>query len=131
MDQINNMLTTIRNGQMTEKRTVSTDYSNFKESILKILKNEGYISGFKKKDKQLSVKLKYDPSGRPGIDEIISVSKPGRRIYIKSSQIKPYKPLAGYGKGFGTIVLSTSQGVMTGEQARDKKIGGQVLFKLS
>lgn len=131
MDKINNMLTVIRNGYMVEKDQVKLEYSNFRSQIAKILVREKYLESAKKKDNKLIIGLKYDQEGNSVISEIVPVSKPGRKIYIKSSEIKPYKPRAGKGKPIGLSILSTSQGVMTGLQAKKKNIGGQILFKIS
>jgi small subunit ribosomal protein S8 len=131
MDKIGNMLTTIRNGYLIGKKQVTTDYSNFRHEIAKVLVKSGYIEKVSKKKNRLIIKLKYNEDEKSVINEIISVSKPGRRTYLKASDIKPYKPLAGHGKPIGDIIISTSQGVMTGQEAKKKKIGGQLLFKIS
>jgi small subunit ribosomal protein S8 len=131
MDTINDMLTIIRNGYAVEKDQVELNYSTFKHQIVNILKKENYLESVNKKDNKLIIGLKYDQEGKSVINEIIPVSKPGRRIYLKSDQIRPYKPAAGSGKPIGLSIISTSQGIMTGLQAKKKNIGGQILFNIA
>ncbi len=134
MDPLCDMLTIIRNGLSVKKEEVVIPHSFFKERIAKLLKREGYLASVKtkvkEKKKSLIIGLKYR-RGEPAIKELIPISKAGLRIYQQNRDLRPYKPYAGYGKAMGVVVLSTSQGLMTGREARKKNIGGQVLFKLS
>ena len=124
-DPIAGMLTIIRNGQMINKTFVCTDMSRTKESILKVLKEEGYILDFEVKDiennkKRLKIKLKYF-QGKPVISNIKRISKPSLRIY-KSKNDLP-KVL----NGLGVAIVSTSKGVMTASAARKLNFGGEII----
>jgi small subunit ribosomal protein S8 len=123
-DPIADMLTRIRNGQRAEKKEVSMDASKLKESIAKVLKDEGYIRDYRVESagvkKTLVIELKYF-EGAPVIDRIERVSRPGLRIYRGREDLP--QVLGGY----GIAVVSTSKGVMTDRQARAAGIGGEVL----
>lgn len=123
-DPIADMLTRIRNGQSADKTSVSMPLSKFKESIASVLKEEGYIQDFKVEGegpkKQLVVDLKYY-MGKPVIDKIKKVSRPGLRIY-KSAEELPR--VIG---GMGIAIISTSKGVMTDRTARENGQGGEVI----
>ena len=123
-DPIADMLTRIRNAQMVEKSTVSMPASKVKAAIAQVLKDEGYIEGFAVKAEgakaELEVQLKYY-AGRPVIERIERVSKPGLRIY------KGAEDLPRVMNGLGVAIVSTSSGVMTDRHARAKGVGGEVL----
>jgi len=133
MDTLSIMLTTIRNGLAVNKKQVVIPYSNLAYQALKLLTQLDYFYKVEKKTKDkktsLHLKLKY-LNDKPSIQEIIQISKPGRRVYLKSRDIKPFKPYAGKGRGIGIYVISTPKGLMTGRQAQMKNLGGEVLFKL-
>lgn len=122
-DPISDMLTRIRNGHRALLPSLELPYSKMKESIAAILKREGYIVDFAvdgKVKKKLTLKLKYE--GRKGvIAGLRRVSKPGLRHYVGATDIP--RVLG----GLGTAILSTSQGVMTGIQARKNNLGGELL----
>jgi len=124
-DPIADMLTRIRNGIMASYDTVDIPSSKLKINIAKILKSEGYIKNFKimpdRRQGVIRIFLRYDQKGLPIIGGLQRVSKPSRRVYAKGDQIP--KVL----NGFGTNILSTSKGVMTGGQARKIGIGGEIL----
>ena len=124
-DPIADMLTRIRNGIMASYDSVDIPSSKLKINIAKILKSEGYIKNYKimadKRQGVIRVFLKYDETGQPIIEGLQRVSKPSRRVYTKSEAIP--KVL----NGFGTNILSTSKGVMTGGQARKLGVGGEIL----
>ena len=124
-DSVADMLTIIRNGSFAKKETVEVKGSQLSEGILGIFKKESFISNFKlmKDNKQgiLRVYLKYAKDGTPSILGIKRVSRPGLRIYKKSDELPKV-----YG-GLGVAVISTSKGLMTDNDARDKKLGGEVL----
>jgi len=130
-DPIADMLTRIRNASAVFKTEVFVPYSNLKEAIAKILVKEGYLNKIKneklkiknKEYKVLKLGLKYEGKKR-AIEKIIRVSKPGLRVY--SSYKRLPRPLS----GFGMAIISTSQGLMTGRQARKKKLGGEVICKI-
>jgi len=126
-DPIADMLTRVRNGQMAGKTEVSMPSSKLKVSICQVLKDEGYISDFivvGDVRPVVTVKLKYF-EGRPVIEKIQRVSRPGLRIFRGSSELP--KVL----NGLGVAIVSTSQGVMTDRQARAAGHGGEVLCTVS
>jgi small subunit ribosomal protein S8 len=123
-DPISDMLTRIRNAQQAEKETVSMPSSKLKAAIAKVLKDEGYIDDFAVRGDgakpQLEVNLKYY-AGRPVIEKIERVSRPGLRIY------RPSRDIPQVMNGLGVAIVSTSKGVMTDRKARGMGIGGEVL----
>ena len=123
-DPIADMLTRIRNGQKARKVSVSMPASTAKEAVAAVLKDEGYITGYSSAgegaEKQLSVELKYF-EGVPVIERIERASRPGLRIYRGKDDLP--KVLG----GLGVAIVSTSAGVMSDRQAREKGIGGEVL----
>ncbi len=127
-DPIADMITRIRNAQMRKLNTVSIPNSKFRSKILKVLKEEGYISDYKfladKENKgSLIIDLKYS-NGLPVIKEITRVSKPGRRIYSKADSIPKIQ------SGLGIAIVSTSMGIMSDNDARSKNIGGEIICKV-
>ncbi len=123
-DPIADMLTRIRNGQQARKATVSMPASGTKASIAEVLKQEGYIKGYavsgEGATRSLDIELKYF-QGAPVIEEIQRVSKPGRRVYSKSSDIRQVRD------GLGVALVSTSRGIMTDKTARESGVGGEIL----
>ena len=123
-DPIADMLTRIRNAQLAEKASVQMPTSKVKVAIAKVLKDEGYIEGFgvapsgSKAD--MTIELKYY-AGRPVIEKIERVSKPGLRIYKGKDDIPRVM------NGLGIAIVSTSRGVMTDRKARTQGVGGEVL----
>ena len=124
-DPIADMLTRIRNGLQARKQVVSVPGSKIKRAILERMLEEGYIAdlGWEEDKRQgvLVVRLKYDGNGEPAIDGMDRMSKPGRRVYVGSGDIPKAQ------SGFGTVILSTSKGVMTDRKARELGVGGEVL----
>lgn len=123
-DPISDMLTRIRNAQMAEKPNVSMPSSKLKVSIAKVLLDEGYIETFKVAGSEakptLEIELKYY-AGRPVIEKIERVSRPGLRSY------KGHAELPSVMNGLGVAIISTSKGVMTDRKARANGVGGEVL----
>ena len=123
-DPIADMLTRIRNAQLAEKATVRMPSSGVKVAIAKVLKDEGYIENFgvtgEQTRPQLEIALKYY-AGRPVIEKIERVSKPGLRIYKGKDDIPRVM------NGLGIAIVSTSRGVMTDRKARATGVGGEVL----
>ena len=123
-DPIADMLTRIRNAQMVEKASVLVPSSKVKVAIAKVLKDEGYIDGFQVKNDdgrpQLEIALKYY-AGRPVIERIERVSRPGLRVYKGSNAIPQVM------NGLGVAIVTTPQGVMTDRKARAHGVGGEVL----
>ena len=118
-DPIADMLTRIRNAQMVEKTSVAMPSSKLKTAIAQVLKDEGYIDGFQVKS-QLEISLKYY-AGRPVIERIERVSRPGLRIYKGRHDIPQVQ------NGLGVAIVTTPKGVMTDRKARAAGIGGEVL----
>lgn len=123
-DPIADMLTRIRNGQQAQKVSVTMPSSKLKVAIAKVLQDEGYIDGFSVRENgakpELDIELKYY-AGRPVIERIERVSRPGLRIY-KGSEKLP-KVL----NGLGVAIVSTPRGVMTDRAARAGRVGGEVI----
>ncbi|MCH8099610.1 MAG: 30S ribosomal protein S8 [Proteobacteria bacterium] len=127
-DPIADMLTRIRNGQGARKLSVSMPASKAKEAVAKVLQDEGYITGFatdgEGSTKQLTIELKYF-EGVPVIETIQRSSRPGLRIYRGKEGLPKVMG------GLGVAIVSTSAGVMSDRQAREKGIGGEVLCIVS
>jgi small subunit ribosomal protein S8 len=128
-DPIADMLTRIRNANRMHFKTVDVLSSRMNANIAEVLKKAGFISGYElKKDKyereSLRIELVYPDSRSFVLTDIQRVSKPGRRVYVHSQDIP--KVLNGY----GIAILSTSRGIMTDQEARDSKVGGEILCKV-
>jgi small subunit ribosomal protein S8 len=124
-DPIADMLTRIRNGQNVSLKSVSMPSSTLKEAIARVLQDEGYIEDFAVVDqpgnkRELTVSLKYF-GGKPVIEKIQKISKPGLRIYRGKSDLPTVMG------GLGVAIVSTSEGVMTDRTARAKGFGGEVI----
>jgi small subunit ribosomal protein S8 len=125
-DPIADMLTKIRNANKARFKSVNVFSSQMNMGIAKVLKKSGYINGYdnvkdEKGQQMLKIVLKYPDAKRTLITDIKRVSKPGRRVYVKSDSIP--KVL----NGFGISILSTSRGVVTDQEARQLNVGGEVL----
>ncbi len=129
-DPIADMLTRIRNAVSVERPSVEMPVSKVKKGVAEVLKREGYIWGWeevKEEDEKfpkLRIELKYGPSGEQVIQRIKRVSKPGCRVYSGSRELRPIL------NGLGISILSTSQGVMSDREARQQKVGGEVLCEV-
>jgi small subunit ribosomal protein S8 len=124
-DPLGDMLTRIRNGQNARKSVVSSPASRFRSNVLEVLKREGYIRNYSSVDiaqglKELKIELKYH-EGQPVISEIKRVSRPGRRVYYG------LRDLPRVYNGLGIAILSTPRGVLSDNEARTAKVGGEVL----
>ena len=123
-DPIADMLTRIRNAQATEKASVMVPASKVKRAIAQVLKDEGYIEDFAQRDIDgkpvIEIGLKYY-AGKPVIEKIERISRPGLRIYKGREDIPRVM------NGLGVAIVSTSRGVMTDRRARDSGVGGEVL----
>ena len=122
-DPISDLLTRIRNAQMAGHTSVLAPNSKIKRSILAVLADEGYIEGYVATDEvksQLAIDLKYF-NGKPVIEEIKRVSRPGLRIYKESGDLPKVRG------GLGVAIVSTNKGVMTDHKARSQGVGGEVL----
>jgi len=123
-DPIGDLLARIRNAQMRNKSKVNSPSSKLRESILEVLKSEGYIRGYAVVEREgrseIEIELKYF-DGEPVIREIERVSKPGRRVYAS------VRNLPRINNGLGVAIVSTPKGVMADHDARDANVGGEIL----
>ncbi len=126
-DPIADMINRIKNAQAVLSPTVRVPFSVLKQEIATALTKEGWIEGFDKKGKlpkkNIEIKLKYK-NNEPVIAGIKRVSSPGQKIYLPFSKIRLVK------SGSGTAIVSTSQGLMSGREARNRKQGGEILFEI-
>lgn len=124
-DPLADMLTRIRNANMTKHSKVDMPASKIKVSLAKILKDEGYVKNYKlikdRKHGLLRIYLKYDESNQGIITGLKRLSKPGRRVYVSTREIPPVL------NGMGIAILSTSKGVMSHREAREHNVGGELL----
>ncbi len=127
-DPIADMLTRVRNAVKAKMNSVDVPASKLKIELARVMKDEGYIKNYKfiQDGKQgiLRVYLKYGPGQQATIYGLERVSKPSRRIYVKSREIKPVF------NGMGVAILSTSKGIMTDRKARQENVGGEVLCNI-
>lgn len=127
-DPVGDMITRIRNAHMRKRPKVTTPGSKLREHVLEVLKAEGYIRGFSVSptangQSEIEIELKYY-NGEPVIREIERVSKPGRRVYSSVAD------LPRVANGLGISILSTSLGVMSEHDARDRNVGGEVICRV-
>jgi len=124
-DPIADMLTRLRNANSAYHESVTMPYSKLKSSIAEILQREGYIANFEVEDaevgKTLTLNLKFGPNRERSLAGLRRISKPGLRVYAKSTNLP--KVLG----GLGVAILSTSSGLLTDREAKDKGVGGEVL----
>ncbi len=129
-DPIADMLTCIRNAVRIERPRVEMPLSKVKCGLAEVLKREGYIWDWREEqedgapNKQLAIELKYGPNGERVIRHIKRVSKPGRRVYSPATALKPIL------NGLGISIISTSRGVISDREARQKNLGGEVLCEV-
>ena len=126
-DPIADMLIRVKNAQMARHETVLIPFSKLKFEIAKIFKKGGWISNFskngKKVKKYIDITLRY-VDNQPKISDIKRISKPSRRVYIKVDDIKVVR------QGFGSMIISTPQGLLTDKEAKTGKLGGEVLCEI-
>ncbi|MDA8232541.1 MAG: 30S ribosomal protein S8 [Magnetospirillum sp.] len=127
-DPLGDMLARIRNGQRANKAAITSPASKLRMNVLDVLKREGYIRGYSHAElrpgvAELTIELKYH-EGRPVISEIQRVSKPGRRVYSRITD------LSRVANGLGIAILSTPRGVMSDAEARVQHVGGEVLCEV-
>jgi small subunit ribosomal protein S8 len=129
MDPIADMISSINNAQAVGKKQMSFyPYSNFKYSILELLKREGLIEDIDKKGRlskrKIVIGLKYNEDGSPKISKIRKISKQGQKIYSTYREMKPVK------SGHGFSIITTSKGLMTNKEARREKLGGEIICEI-
>jgi small subunit ribosomal protein S8 len=122
-DPISDLLIRLQNASRVNKTSVSVPYSTMKHSIAKVLEASGYITDTSKKDDLLVMSLVYK-NGSPAISGVKRISKPSRRMYMGVRDVHPIK------NGHGLLMLSTPAGVMSGKEAKQKRVGGEVLFEI-
>ena len=127
-DPISDMLIRIKNAGADDHKTVNIPYSNVKFAIANTLQKQGYIGAVSKKGRKitkvLEIELVYIDDNTAKIKGVQRISKPSRRVYLGVKDIKPVL------NGFGTLILSTPKGIMTGKDAKRDLVGGEVLFKI-
>lgn len=125
-DPIADTLTKIRNAQAVQKETVEIKFSKMNLAILNILQENGYVEKIEvaEENAKITVYLKYDKKNQPKIRHLKRISKPGRRIYATCDKL-PFVL-----NGYGLAIISTSQGLMTNKQAREKNLGGEVICEI-
>ena len=129
MDPIADMLTAIRNALSVKKETVTVPYSKIKFNLAQILKDKGFIEELHRRgrgvvDKKIEIVLRYDSQGHPMINSLKRKSRPGQRLYVKKSRIKPVR------QSLGVAILSTPKGLMTGAEARKASLGGELICEV-
>ena len=126
-DPLGDMLTRIRNGQQARKDSILTPASKLRARVLDVLQREGYIRGYSATVEgpaaALRIDLKYF-EGKPAIQHVARVSKPGRRVYSGATELPRVR------NGLGIIIVSTPQGVLSDAEAREKNVGGEVLCQV-
>lgn len=127
-DPLGDMLTRIRNGQKAQMKKITCPASSMRANVLKVLKDAGFIRDYREQaaatgHKELVIELKYE-SGQPVIRELRRISKPGRRVYSAAQEMPRFY------NGLGLTVVSTPQGVMDDQQAREQNVGGEVLCQV-
>lgn len=128
MDKVGEFLTRIRNAGAAKHEKVDIPASRFRQGLAEILVQQGYIRSYKvaKDSKQgiMRVYLKYNEAGRHAIESISRVSRPGRRVYVRADQVPVVR------SGMGVTILSTSHGLMSGDEAKQKNVGGELLCRV-
>jgi small subunit ribosomal protein S8 len=128
-DPISDLLTRIRNAHLAKHDRLDVPVSRLKLEVCRILKEEGFIKNYREVETtgpsgSVRIFLRYSPQGEPAINNVKRISKPGRRIYQRADEIQPVR------NGLGVGIVSTSQGLLTDAQARERKVGGEILCEL-
>jgi len=127
-DPIADFITQIKNAGAAGKTAVVMPYSKATAAVADVLKQEGYLVRVDKQGrkvgKSIVVGIGYDDAQRPRVHDVKRISKPSRRVYVRVGDIRPVR------QGYGTLVLSTSEGVLTGDEARKRGVGGEALFEI-
>ncbi len=127
-DMVSDALTRIRNASMRKLDNATLLHSKLVEAVLEIFKEKGYIEDYSVKEenvkKFITVALKYDENGNSVITELKKISKPGRRVYKGADELKKFK------NGYGTIIVSTSKGVLSNDVAFRDRVGGELLCSI-
>lgn len=128
VDPISNLINKLKNASLAGLSTISVPQSKFVESVVALLKSEGFIKDFSKKGKKtiktLEIELAYDEDKTPRITDVARVSKFSKRVYVGSKEVKPVR------NGFGIQVISSPKGIITDKTAKKENLGGELLFKI-
>jgi len=123
-DPIADLITRIRNAYMSRKETVTVPHSSTKMAILKVMKSRKFINNFKEKTEGKFKEIEIELNQEKRDITLKRVSKPGQRIYLKSTELKKVNG------GLGVTIVSTSKGILSGEEAKKQKVGGEVMCKI-
>ncbi len=127
-DPISDFIIRIKNAGAAGRENISVPFSSFVHEIAILLSKEGYVGSVERRGKKIKkfidINLKYDANKRPEVVGAERISKLGKRVYVKSREIKPTR------QGHGLMVISTPSGVMTDKAAKKAKVGGEALFKI-
>ena len=127
MDSVSDFFIRIKNGYRAKKAMVVVPHSKLKAEIARVLQARGYVGEVEKKGRRvrkfLELELRY-PSNAPALESVRLISKPSRKIYLKKDEIRPVR------QGFGLLIVSTSRGVMSGEEARQAGLGGMAIAEV-
>lgn len=127
-DSLGDFIIRLKNASLSKKGSVSVPYSKLKHAVADILMREGFVGAIEKKGKKvkkfLEVTLKYDNDGAPLIRGVKRISKLGKRVYMKTGDIRPVK------FGMGRMLISTPKGIMTDGEAKKNNTGGEALFSI-
>ncbi|HVS16308.1 MAG TPA: 30S ribosomal protein S8 [Thermoanaerobaculia bacterium] len=127
-DPIADLLTRIRNAHIAKHDRLEVPGSKLKLAVCKVLEEQGYIKGFRVAERPpgtaIEVLLRYDRTGIPAISNIKRVSKPGRRVYRSADELRPVL------NGLGVAIVSTPEGLLSDAQARERRVGGEVLCEV-
>jgi small subunit ribosomal protein S8 len=129
-DSLGDMITIIRNGSSVGFKQVDLPFSKLRQAVLNVMKREGFINEVESYQKEgtshyyLRVTLKYGPAGEKVLNHIERISKPGRRVYLPKDKIPRVRT------GFGSIILTTPKGVISGKEARQKQVGGEAICRM-
>ena len=127
-DPMADLLSRIRNAQIAKHDRLDVPMSKLKLEVVKLLKEEGFVKNFREIEGvpvgTLRIFLRYTQDGVPAISNLERISKPGRRVYRKADEIQPVR------NGLGIGIVSTSQGLLTDAQARERRVGGEILCQV-
>jgi small subunit ribosomal protein S8 len=127
-DPIADLLTRIRNAHIAKHDRLEVPSSKLKLAVCKVLEEQGYIKGFRVAERSpgaaIEVLLRYDRNGNPAISSIRRVSKPGRRVYRGADELRPVL------NGLGVAIVSTPEGLLSDAQARERRVGGEILCEV-
>jgi small subunit ribosomal protein S8 len=128
-DPISDLLTRIRNAHLAKHDRLDVPVSRLKLEVCRLLKEEGFIRNYREIEvdgptNSVRIFLRYSAEGEPAINSVTRISKPGRRVYRRAGEIQPVR------NGLGVGIVSTSQGLLTDIQARERKVGGEILCEL-